>query len=133
MISFLATGTKMDLKTHRIPNKLTGTIALLCIPLIIINIYLNGSLFLMNIIIAAGFLILFYAVENFGGADTKVFIPLTLSFSLIELMIFSTVMLIYIAYLVIVMKYKWNAVIPFFPGIFLGATTCLFFSTTMVI
>jgi len=126
ILAFLAICSYQDLRYRKAENKYVFPIALLCIPLILIN---DIGIFHIAII---SLLLVFYRFNWMGGADIKVLIPLMASLPIIGILILWKVALSAYIGLVIAFIAKTRTIslkmeVPFMPSIFLGVLAYVIF------
>jgi len=119
ILAFLAICSYQDLRYRKAENKYVFLIALLCIPLILIN---NIEIFHIAII---SLLVIFYRLGWMGGADIKVLIPLMASLPIFGIMtVWKVALMTYIgfviAFVVRTRSISLKMEVPFMPSIFMG-------------
>ena len=126
ILAFLAICSYQDLRYRKAENKYVFMIALLCIPLILIN---DIGIFHIAII---SLLAIFYRLSWMGGADIKVLIPLMASLPIIGILTLWKVALMTYIGLVISLIVRTRSIslkmeVPFMPSIFLGVLAYVVF------
>ena len=119
ILAFLAICAYQDLRYRIAENKYVFLIALLCIPLILIN---NIEIFHIAII---SLLVIFYRLGWMGGADIKVLIPLMASLPIFGIItLWKVALMTYIgfviAFVVRTRSISLKMEVPFMPSIFMG-------------
>jgi len=126
ILAFLAICSYQDLRYRIAENKYVFMIALLCIPLILIN---DIGIFQIAPIVL---LVLFYSLGWMGGADIKVLIPLMASLPIFGIIILWKVALMtyigfVIAFVVRTRSISLKMEVPFMPSIFMGVLAYVVF------